>query len=330
MRSDCTDKSIFILSSTSLVLDDILFEMFKKSIIVFLIFFISQALLADNLKNYKYKNYKKNTVKVNFDSIIPKMRAKMFDGKKIDGLLYKPDGNGPFESVVMLHGAGGIFPYQLDWARQLREQGYAVLFVDSYCKRKHLCEHDSPDNDPKRRKAVNKWKKITPLQRAADAFGAFEYLAQQNFVKKDKISLMGFSWGATAGLMTISPRMKKMFSPTHGGFHSLVAMYPNSKYWTQMKGMPSMGEDIKFTIPTIMLAGKKDEGESIDVYKELQQLAKKNNFPLDIVLYPASYRKFDEKREKHSVTVNNITLTKGYNKDAHEDSIKQVFSFLSK
>ena len=84
MRSDCTDKSIFILSSTSLVLDDILFEMFKKSIIVFLIFFISQALLADNLKNYKYKNYKKNTVKVNFDSIIPKMRAKMFDGKKID------------------------------------------------------------------------------------------------------------------------------------------------------------------------------------------------------------------------------------------------------
>jgi len=79
-----------------------------------------------------------------------------------------------------------------------------------------------------------------------------------------------------------------------------------------------------------MLAGEKDEAESIDVYKELQQLAEKNNFPLKIVLYPASYRKFDEKREKHSVTVNNVTLTKGYNKDAHEDSIKQVFSFLSK
>ncbi len=286
--------------------------------------------LADNLKNYKYKNYKKNAVKVNFDSIIPKMRAEMFDGKKIDGLLYKPDGNGPFKSVVMLHGAGGIFPYQLDWARQLREQGYAVLFVDSYCKRKHLCEHDSPDNDPKRRKAVNKWKKITPLQRTADAFGALEYLAQQNFVKKNKISLMGFSWGATAGMMTIGPRIKKMFSPTQGGFYSLVAMYPNSKYWTQMRGMPSTAKDMKVTTPTIMLAGKKDEGESIDVYKELQQVAKKNNFPLEIVLYLASYRKFDEKREKHSVTVNNVTLTKGYNKDAHEDSIKQVFSFLSK
>ena len=207
-----------------------------------------------------------------------------------------------------------------------------VLFVDSYCKRKHLCEHDSPDNDPKRRKAVNKWKKITPSQRAADAFGAFEYLAQQNFIKKDKISLMGFSWGATAGMMTIGPRIKRMFSPTQGGFYSLVAMYPNSKYWTQMRGTLKLppAKDMKVTIPTIMLAGKKDEGESIDVYKELQQVAKKNNLPLKIVLYPASYRKFDEKREKHSVTVNNVTLTKGYNKDAHEDSIKQVFSFLSK
>ncbi len=46
---------------------------------------------------------------------------------------------------------------------------------------------------------------------------------------------------------------------------------------------------------------------------------KKNNFPLEIVLYQASYRKFDEKVKKHSVTVNNVTLTKAYNKDAHED-----------
>ena len=294
-----------------------------------LVIFISQLLFADDLNNYRYENYKANAVGVSFTSVIPKMRAEMYDGKEIDGLIYKPDGNGPFEAVVMLHGAGGIFPYQLDWARQLRDEGYVVLYVDSYCKRKLLCEHDSPDNDPKRRKAVNRWKEITPQQRAADAFGAFEYLLQQNFVNKDKISLMGFSWGATSGMMSIDPRMKKIFSPARGGFHSLVAMYPNSKYWTGMRTLRRI-TDVNITIPTLMLAGEKDEAESIDVYKELQQLAEKNNFPLKIVLYPASYRKFDEKREKHSVTVNNVTLTKGYNKDAHEDSIKQVFSFLSK
>ncbi len=294
-----------------------------------LVIFISQLLFADDLNNYRYENYKANAVGVSFTSVIPKMRAEMYDGKEIDGLIYKPDGNGPFEAVVMLHGAGGIFPYQLDWARQLRDEGYVVLYVDSYCKRKLLCEHDSPDNDPKRRKAVNRWKEITPQQRAADAFGAFEYLLQQNFVNKDKISLMGFSWGATSGMMSIDPRMKKIFSPARGGFHSLVAMYPNSKYWTGMRTLRRI-TDVNITIPTLMLAGEKDEAESIDVYKELQQLAEKNMYPLTVILYPDSYRKFDEKREKHSVTVNNVTLTKAYNKNAHEDSIKQVFSFLSK
>ncbi len=294
-----------------------------------LVIFISQLLFADDLNNYRYENYKANAVGVSFTSVIPKMRAEMYDGKEIDGLIYKPDGNGPFEAVVMLHGAGGIFPYQLDWARQLRDEGYVVLYVDSYCKRKLLCEHDSPDNDPKRRKAVNRWKEITPQQRAADAFGAFEYLLQQNFVNKDKISLMGFSWGATSGMMSIDPRMKKIFSPARGGFHSLVAMYPNSKYWTGMRTLRRIA-DVNITIPTLMLAGEKDEAESIDVYKELQQLAEKNMYPLTVILYPDSYRKFDEKREKHSVTVNNVTLTKAYNKNAHEDSIKQVFSFLSK
>ena len=131
--------------------------------------------------------------------------------------------------------------------------------------------------------------------------------------------------------MSIDPRVIKMFSPTNGGFHSLVAVYPNSKYWKEMGGgrMWRGISDVKITIPTLMLAGEKDEAESIDVYKELQQLAEKNTLPLTVIMYPDSYRKFDEKREKHSVTVNNVTLTKAYNEKAHEDSIKQVFSFLS-
>ena len=302
----------------------------KNFIAIFLIIMFSANLFADDLKNYKYENYKTNAAEVSFFSIIPEMRAEMFDGKEIDGLLYKPEGEGSFEAVVMLHGAGGIFPYQLDWAKQLSEEEYVVLFVDSYCKRDFLCEHDSPDNDPKRRKVVNRWKEVTPPQRAADAFGALAYLVQQNFVKKDKISLMGFSWGGTSGLMAVDPMMKKLFSSSKVEFHSLIAFYPNSKYWSRMGRMWGKINDINITIPTLILAGIEDEIESVEVYKDLQQLAQKNKFPLEIVLYPNSYRKFDEKREKHSVTVNNITLTKAYNKKAHEDSIKQVFSFLSK
>ena len=321
---------IIILNSTFLVVDGKILNMFKKNIVFLLVFFISQHLFAEDLKNYKYKNYKTNAVEITFVSSIPKMHVEMFDGKQIDGLLYKPEGEGSFDAVVILHGAGGIFPYQLNWAKELSEEGYVVLFVDSYCKRDFLCEHDTPDNDPKRKKVVNRWKEITPPQRAADAFGAFEYLSQQDFVKKDKISLMGFSWGGTSGLIAIDPMMKKMFSSTKVEFHSLAAFYPNSKYWSKMGRMWGETNDIKITIPTLILAGIEDEIESVEVYKDLQQLAQKKKFPLEVVLYPDSYRKFDEKREKHSVTINNITLTKAYNKKAHEDSVKQIFSFLNK
>jgi len=189
--------------------------MYIRNFIPLLALFLSQLIFADDLNNYKYENYKANAVEVSFTSIIPKIYAEMYDGKEIDGLIYKPDGNGPFEAIVMLHGAGGIFPYQLDWARQLYDAGYVVLFVDSYCKRKLLCEHDSPDNDPKRRKAVNRWKDIAPPQRSADSFAAFEYLVQQDFVKKDKISLMGFSWGATSGMMSNNYFLLPMVAFTH-------------------------------------------------------------------------------------------------------------------
>ena len=128
-----------------------------KKLIALLIFIFSANLFAEDLKNYKYKNYKTNSVEISFTSIIPKMRGEMYDGSNIDGLMYKPDGNGPFNAIVMLHGAGGIFPYQLEWADRLHQEGHVVLFADSYCKRKLLCDHDSSDNDPKRRKAVNQW-----------------------------------------------------------------------------------------------------------------------------------------------------------------------------
>ena len=52
------------------------------------------------------------------------------DGEELDAVLYKPDGDGPYPALVALHGAGGIFPYQLWWAQQISKKGYVVLFVD--------------------------------------------------------------------------------------------------------------------------------------------------------------------------------------------------------
>src|ERR1700692_5000539 len=56
--------------------------------------------------------------------------------------LYKPDGDGPFPTVIALHGCGGlgghaepVLPRYRDWAEQLLKSGHAVLLPDSYGSR---------------------------------------------------------------------------------------------------------------------------------------------------------------------------------------------------
>src|SRR6202011_5271209 len=56
--------------------------------------------------------------------------------------LYKPDGNGPFPTVIALHGCGGlgghseaVQPRYRDWAERLLKEGHAVLLPDSYGSR---------------------------------------------------------------------------------------------------------------------------------------------------------------------------------------------------
>src|SRR3954465_12535585 len=56
--------------------------------------------------------------------------------------LYKPDGDGPFPTVIALHGCGGlggpsepVQPRYRDWAEQLLKAGHAVLLPDSYGSR---------------------------------------------------------------------------------------------------------------------------------------------------------------------------------------------------
>ncbi len=56
--------------------------------------------------------------------------------------LYKPEGDGPFPTVIALHGCGGLAgrsepvqPRYRDWAEQLLKDGNAVLLPDSYGSR---------------------------------------------------------------------------------------------------------------------------------------------------------------------------------------------------
>ncbi len=245
------------------------------------------------------------------------------DGAEIKGLLFKPNGEGPFPALIALHGAGGIFPYQLDWARFLRENGYVVLFVDSYCARGFICEHESGDDDARRGEIMRDWQQVSVPQRVMDALGAYSVLMGKDFVKRDSIGVIGWSWGASAALFTVKlePRNKRT------NLKGVAAFYPNLQYMTQSR---SWGR-YDLAKPAIIFYGGRDELESAESYDLLKKEARANDSHVEIVLYPDGYRKFDEPAPVHTKSHPAVgEFTKGFNKSAFEDSKKKLLDFLKR
>src|SRR5712671_4209411 len=108
--------------------------------------------------------------------------------------LYKPDGDGPFPTVIALHGCGGltghsepVLPRYRDWAEQLLKDGQAVLLPDSYGSREL-----GPQCRVKERTVRGR------RERVEDVAAARKWLLQQSWVARDRISLIGWAGGAPA------------------------------------------------------------------------------------------------------------------------------------
>src|SRR5689334_11964218 len=99
-------------------------------------------------------------------------------GVTLRAQLFKPDGDGPFPTVIALHGCGGLAgrsepvqPRYRDWAEELWKEGKAVLFPDSYGSREL-----GPQCRVKERRVLAR------RERVADILAARQWLMEQPWV----------------------------------------------------------------------------------------------------------------------------------------------------
>ncbi len=246
------------------------------------------------------------------------------DGSRLDAVLYMPEGDGPFPALVALHGAGGVFPYQLWWAQWLSEQGYAVLFVDSYCTRGHLCAHDTDDQDKRRGAIMRSWRKVGIRQRIIDAASGYQYLLSHESVKSEEIGVIGWSWGGTSALG--AQKLARKLSLQEGGFKLSIAFYPNLREVINHRQWRKLGN---LNRPTLILYGESDALESKASYDQL--IAENQKIPLRIVSYKDAVRKFDELGEERIKRHPSVgRFKKAFHGPSFEDALSRVLSFLNK
>ena len=103
----------------------------------------------------------------------------------VQAVLYTPSGKGPFPALIVIHEWWGLNDWVKEQASKLSDQGYVALAVDLYRGKVAT----TPDMAHEIMRGV-------PEDRAKrDLHAAFEFLASQPNVKKDRIGAIGWCMG---------------------------------------------------------------------------------------------------------------------------------------
>jgi dienelactone hydrolase len=236
--------------------------------------------------------------------------------------LYKPEGDGPFPVVIGLHGCGGlgghsepVLPRYRDWAEQLLKQGSAVLLPDSYGSREL-----GPQCRVKERHVLAR------RERVADITASRQWLAQQTWVARDRISLLGWANGASALLWAVRPQLSSR-NAEHD-FRSAIAFYPDCRV--------SSGLGWSARVPTLVLIGAKDDVSSPPACRQMIEGARGRSALVRIVVYPGAYHDFDRANLPLHAAAGTPDIAApdrghlGTDPDARADSQKLVAEWLAR
>jgi dienelactone hydrolase len=236
--------------------------------------------------------------------------------------LYKPNGAGPFPTVIALHGCGGlgnhsepVLPRYRDWAEQLLKAGSAVLLPDSYGSREL-----GPQCRAKERRVSAR------RERVADIMASRQWLEQQPWAIHNRISLLGWANGASALLWAVRPQLSSRNALPD--FRSAVAFYPDCRV--------SSGLGWSARVPTLLLIGAKDDVSSPPACRQMVDGARGRSALARIVVYPGAYHDFDRANfPLHAISgTSDATVPDrghlGTDVEARVDSQKRVAEWLAR
>jgi dienelactone hydrolase len=242
--------------------------------------------------------------------------------------LYKPDGNGSFPALVLMHQCGGLRgsnnwqnASMLEWAKKAVARGYVVLQVDVLGPR----NVDTVCYGPKGGVFFHRGVK--------DAFQALEHLAKLPYVDPKRIAFAGYSWGAIVGVLSSSKSWADALAPGPR-FAATIAFYPLCSRIVP-QGNSQAAYDIAPTDierPLLVLMGGLDtETPPAECVPRLE-VAKHKQAPVEWHLYKEATHCWDCSNLSHFSKIDhrgNRVVYK-YDYDITADSEARMFDFLAR
>jgi len=220
-------------------------------------------------------------------------------GSRLQGYLAKPEGDGPFPAVVVLHGCRGISALESQRLPELLTLwGHVALSVDSFTARK---AEDACVKEP------------ASVDRVADAYGALSYLAARPYVDRNRVGLLGVSMGARAVLSMAEKQVSEgVVNPANLTFKAGVAYYPRCGVLAD-----------KTIFPLLIMVGSEDQWPPARACEELVAARAGDSAPVELAIYPGVHHGFAEQD-----WASGQAFKVQYDAQAAEASLHRAHSFL--
>jgi len=209
----------------------------------------------------------------------------------VTGVLYTPEGKGPFPGLLVIHEWWGLNDWVKEQSSKLADQGYVALAVDLY-RGKVATTADE----------AHEIMRGVPEDRAQrDLHAAFAFLQTQPNINKDRIGSIGWCMGGGYSLDVA------LAEPT---LRADVINYGH------LATDPGSIEKIHAAVLGIF--GAQDRGIPVEDVKKFEQALKQQGKKVEIVIYPDAGHAFQNPNNKT-----------GYRPDDAADAWKRTINFLA-
>ena len=220
-----------------------------KTLLLCLILVLSASALAADGKTVSYKS----------------------GDETVNGILYTPAGKGPFPALIVIHEWWGLNDWVKEQGAKFADEGYVSLAIDLYRGK----VADSPDMAHELMRGVPEDRAIRDLK------AAYDFLATQPNVKKDRIGSVGWCMG--------------------GGYSLDVALNEPALAATVINyGHLATDTDQlkKIQAPILGSFGGQDRGITPDDVKKFQQSMEKLGKKIEVKIYPDAGHAFENSNNK--------------------------------